>query len=105
MWISYSWRNTFFWSKKSDITSQVYLFFFWKSFRKQTKTLEDQGQKQISALEEHEKQLIKSISEKDSLELLKLKYIFDELVNEKRFEINELSDGIDFYYFTYYYTG
>ena len=66
--------------------------------------MEDQGQKQISALEEHEKQLIKSISEKDSLELLKLKYIFDELVNEKRFEINELSDGIDFYYFTYYYT-
>ena len=66
--------------------------------------MEDQGKKQISVLEEHEKQLIKSISEKDSLELLKLKYIFDELVNEKRFEINELSDGIDFYYFTYYYT-
>ena len=30
-----------------------------------------------------------SSGEKDSLEILKQKEIFDELVNERRFEINE----------------
>ena len=58
----------------------------------QTKTIEDQGEKQIKALEKHAKQLIMSSGEKGSLELLKEKDIFDELVNERRFEINKLSE-------------
>ena len=37
-----------------------------------------------------------SNGEKDSLELLKQKEIFDELVNERGFEINKLSKGIYF---------
>ena len=34
---------------------------------------------------------------------LKQKEIFDKLVNEKMFEINKLSEGIDFNNLTYYY--
>ena len=44
-----------------------------------------------------------SNGKKDSLELSKQKEIFDELVNERRFEINKLSEGIDFNNLTYYY--
>ena len=73
-----------------------------KAFEKQTKTIEDQGKKQIKATEVHWKQLIKSSSKKDSLEFLKQKEIFDELVNERMFEINKLSAGIDFNNLTYY---
>ena len=43
------------------------------AFEKQRKTIEDQGEKQIKAIEEHMKQLIKSSGEIDSLELLKQK--------------------------------
>ena len=58
----------------------------------QTKTIEDQREKQIKALEKHAKPLIMSSGGKDSLELLKEKDIFDEIVNERRFEINKLSE-------------
>ena len=53
----------------------------------------------------HEKQLIKSSREKDSLKLLKQKQIFDELVNETRFEINKSNERTDFNNLTFYYTG
>ena len=68
---------------------------FGKSSEKQTKEIEDQGKKQIKTLEKHGKQLIMSSGEKDSLELLEQKEIFSELVNERRFEIDKLSEGID----------
>ena len=76
-----------------------------KVFEKQTKTIEDQVEKQIKALEDHGKELIKSSVEKVSLELLKQKEIFDELGNERMFEINKLSEEIDFNNLTYFYTG
>ena len=44
-----------------------------KAFEKQIKTIEDQGEKQIIALEEHGKQLLKSSGKKGSLTLLKQK--------------------------------
>ena len=44
-----------------------------------------------------------SSDEKDSLELLKQKVIFYQLVNERRFVINKLSEGIDFNNLTYHY--
>ena len=72
-----------------------------KALKRQTKTIEDQ--KQIKALEEHGKQLIKS-RDLDPLEILKQKEIFDDLVNEREFEINKLCEGIDFNSLTYYYT-
>ena len=55
-------------------------------------------------VEEHGKQLIKFSGEKESLELLKQKEIFDELVNEKMFDINKLIEETDFNNLTYYYT-
>ena len=45
----------------------------YKAFKNQIKTIEDQLEKQIKALEEHGKQLIKSSGEKESLTLLKQK--------------------------------
>ena len=73
-----------------------------KTFEKQTKMIEDQGEKQIKASEEYGKQLIKSSFEKDSLEFLKQKKIFDELVHER---INlKLIEEIDINNLTYYYT-
>ena len=45
----------------------------YKAFKNQIKTIEDQLEKQIKALEEHGKQLIKSTGEKESLTLLKQK--------------------------------
>ena len=39
----------------------------WKSFGKTNRMIEDQGEKQTKAIEEHEKQLIKSSGEKDSV--------------------------------------
>ena len=48
-----------------------------KALEKQTKTIEDEGKKQIKALQKHGKQLIMSSGEKDSLELLKQKKFFD----------------------------
>ena len=75
------------------------------AFEKQTKTSKEKGKKQIKALEEHGKQLIKSGSEKHSLELLRQKNFFDELVNERKLEINKSSEEIDFNNLTYYYTG
>ena len=46
-----------------------------------------------------------SSGEKYSLKLLKQKEIFDELVTERRLEINKLSEGIDFNNLTYHYKG
>ena len=37
-----------------------------KAFEKQVKTIEDQGKKQIKALEEHKKQIVKYNNEKES---------------------------------------
>ena len=44
-----------------------------KAFEKQTKTIEEQGRKQIEAIEEHRKRLVKSSSEKQSLTIIKQK--------------------------------
>ena len=80
-------------------------FLLAKSFEKQIKTIEDQGEKQIKALQEHEKELVKSSSGKKSLAFLKQKEIFQELTNEKIDEIQTLSKHIDFNNLVYYFKG
>ena len=76
-----------------------------KVLEKQIKTIEDQRKKkQIKAFKRHGK-LITSSSEKDSIELLKQKEIFYKLVNERRFGINKLIEGIAFNNLTYHYKG
>ena len=66
---------------------------------------EDQGEKQIKALEEHAKQLVKSSSEKESLTFLKQKEIFEELANERMGEIQNLSKQINFNNLIYHFKG
>ena len=51
-----------------------------KAFEKQTKTIEDQLEKQIKTLEKHGKQLVKSSGEKESLTHLKQKEILKNLL-------------------------
>ena len=66
-----------------------------KAFKKQTKTIADQGEKETKAIEEHGKQLVESneIVKKDfnidrgSVLLEEQKKIFNELVEEKSYKI------------------
>ena len=76
-----------------------------KVFEKQTKVIEEQKRNQIEAIEEHRKQLVKSISEKESLALLKQKDIFEELAKGRIDEIQDLSKQIDFNNLVYYCKG
>ena len=62
-----------------------------KAFKNQIKTIEDQLEKQIKALEEHEKQLIKSSGRKESLTLLKQKEVFEKFTNKRMDEIENLN--------------
>ena len=67
-----------------------------EAFEKQIRTIEDQGQKQISEIEEHEKQLAESNSlikkydydtEKDSPTLLKQKEIFNKVIDKRHHKL------------------
>ena len=54
-----------------------------KSFEKQIKIIEHQGEKQMKVLEEHEKQLVKNNNEKESSTHSKQKTIFEELAKKE----------------------
>ena len=54
-----------------------------KAFEKQIKTVAQQGEKQIKALEEYDKQLVKYNNEKEFLTHSEQKETFGELVNKK----------------------
>ena len=58
-----------------------------KAFEKQTKTIEDQGKNQISAIKEHGKQMT------ESNELAKID--FNRLVKERALEFADIKDKID----------
>ena len=58
-----------------------------KAFEKQTKTIEDQGKNQSSAIKEHGKQMI------ESNELAKID--FNRLVKERALEFADIKDKID----------
>ena len=76
-----------------------------KAFKEQIKTIGDQGEKQIKALEEHGKQLVKQNNEKESSIHLKQKQIFKELANNRMEKLQGLSKQIDFNNLTYRYKG
>ena len=74
-----------------------------KTFKKEVKTIKNQGEKQIKATEEHRKQLSKSNvfakkydynTEKNIPIPLKQKKIFNELTDERRDEILKLSKEV-----------
>ena len=100
-------------SDQSRIIEQARFIYFplRKTFERQIKTIEDQGEKQIKALEEHEKQLLKYSNEKEFLTHLKQKEIFKELVNRRMEEpvnrrmkeIWDLRKQIDFNNLIYHY--
>ena len=62
-----------------------------KAFEKQIKTIEDQGEKYIKALEEHRNQIAKHSNEKQSFKTKKL----EELANKRIDEIQDLNKNID----------
>ena len=66
------------------------------------KCLKNKQKKQIKAIEDHRKQLLKSINEKEFLALLKQKEIFEELANE-RMKMQNLSKRINFNNSIYYF--
>ena len=68
-----------------------------KAFKKQTKTIGNQGKKQVKALKEHGKQLVESNElvkkdfnvDRDSIPFDEQRKIFNELVEEKSFEFQD----------------
>ena len=91
-------------TKKSDRTSYVYLFSFRRGFSKKT-AIQEEGKKQIEALEKHRKQLLKDNNGKESSTHSKQKENFEKLANKRMEEIQDLSKQIDFNNLTYCYNG
>ena len=92
-------------SDQSRIIEQVKFTYspLCKAFENKMKTIEDQGEKQMRALEEHGKQLVKYSDDKGSLADSKQKEILEELANRRIEEIKNLSKQIDFNNLTYHY--
>ena len=67
-----------------------------KAFGKQTKTIEDKGEKQIKAIQDNRKQLISDDDCKDKLLLLKEREIFKDIYNKRLDKIEELNNKIDY---------
>ena len=79
-----------------------------KAFEKQTKTIEDQGKKQIKAIQN--KDFSKSIEKAkfdsdDDLAILRQKELYNELTEEKKTEIKNLDNSVDKDKLIYKYKG
>ena len=67
-----------------------------KAFEKQIKTIKDQGEKQINALENLKpKEQTKPIEDKSNNKS-KATIIFNELINERKKIMSELYDNVDY---------
>ena len=62
-----------------------------KAFEKQTKTIEDQGQKQLKAIKDNKKQLDNKQTGNNELLLSKEIEIFKNIYNNRRGKIDEIS--------------
>ena len=79
-----------------------------KAFEKQTKTIEDQGEKQIKAIQNKDfNKLIKKakLDSDDDLAILRQKEIYNELTEEKKTEIKILDKSVDRSKLIYKYKG
>ena len=74
-----------------------------KAFEKQIKTIEDQGKKQVDALENLKLKAIKSRSNDNNPTITK--EIYDEILEERMDEILKMRDKIDFKNLTYNFKG
>ena len=67
-----------------------------KAFEKQTKTIEDQGEKQIKAIQDNKRQLINDNDYKDKLLISKEREIFKDIYNKRPDKIEELNNKSDY---------
>ena len=67
-----------------------------KAFEKQTKIVEDQGEKQIKAIQDNKQQLISNDDYKNKLLLSKEREIFKDIYNKRLDKIEELNNKIDY---------
>ena len=67
-----------------------------KAFEKQTKTIEDQGEKQIKAIHDNKQPLISDNDYKNKLLLSKEREIFKDIYNKRLDKIEELNNKIDY---------
>ena len=67
-----------------------------KAFEKQTKTIEDQGEKQIKAIQDNKQQLINNNDYKNKLLISKEREIFKDIYNKRLDKIEELNNKIDY---------
>ena len=70
-----------------------------KAFEKQIKTIEDQGKKQVKAIQD--KQIINNVNYKDKLLLSKEREIFKDIYNKRLDKIEELNNKIDYNHLEY----
>ena len=66
-----------------------------EAFQKQTKTIKDQGEKQIKAIQDNKQQLISDDDYKDKLLLSKEREIFKDIYNKRLDKVEELNNKID----------
>ena len=67
-----------------------------KAFEKQTKTIEDQGKKQIKAIQDNKQQLISDNDYKDKLLISKEREIFKDIYNKRLDKLKQLNNKIDY---------
>ena len=67
-----------------------------KSFEKQTRTIEDIGEKQIKAIQDNRKQLISDDDYKNKLLISKEREIFKDIYNKRLDKLEELNNKIDY---------
>ena len=75
-----------------------------KAFEKQIKTIKNQGKKQVDALKDLKpKEQTKAIADKSVEDLLTEKETYNRLLNERRNEIQEISEKLDYNNLTYFF--
>ena len=67
-----------------------------KAFEKQTKTVKDQGEKQIKAIQDNKQPLISDDDYKDKLLLSKEREIFKDIYNKRLDKIEEFNNKMDY---------
>ena len=76
-----------------------------KAFEKQIKTIEDQSEKQVNALETLKPKKETKLIEDESNNQSKAAIIFDELINKRKELISELYDSVDYNNLKFEYVG
>ena len=76
-----------------------------KAFEKQTKTIEDQGKKQVDALEKLKPEEQKKPIEDKSNYPPKARIIFDDLINKRKKLMSELYNSVDYNNLNFDYVG